>query len=62
MSEELKKGIIKGVTIGTFEISEEERKKNRKDFEALLKESGVLKDDEFIDENTGKVRKRDHKN
>lgn len=48
MSEELRRGIPKGITIGYREVSEEERKKSDEEFEKILKRVGVLKPDESI--------------
>ena len=48
MSEELRKGIIKGVTTGHVEFTEEEKEQNDKHFEVILKRAGVLKENESI--------------
>ena len=49
MSEELKKGIPKAIQIGEkIEFSEAEKKKHDEDFEKILKEFGVLKENESI--------------
>ena len=49
MSEELKKGIIKAIPTGEHqEFTEEEMEKHDRDFEKILKEAGVLKENEFI--------------
>ncbi len=48
MSEELKKGILKGKVIGKTEYTEEEKRKHDSDFEKILKEAGVLKENESI--------------
>lgn len=50
MSEELKRGIPKATVIGKNHPTEEERKKYDKDFEKLLKEDGILKKDETIED------------
>lgn len=48
MSEELRKGIIKGVTTGHVEFTKEEKEQHDKDFEKILKHAGVLKENESI--------------
>ena len=49
MSEELKKGIPKAIQTGKkIEFTEEEKKKHDEDFEKILKEFGVLKENESI--------------
>lgn len=48
MSEELKKGIPKGRVIGKKEFTAEEREKHDRDFEKILREHGVLKDNQSI--------------
>lgn len=50
MSEELKKGIPKPITIGHVEFTEEEKRENKRKTEALLKRMGVLKEDESLDD------------
>lgn len=50
MSEELKKGIPKGKVTGKKEFTEEERKKYDKDFENILKQHGVLKENQSIND------------
>ena len=50
MSEELKKGIPKGRVTGKKEFTEEERKKHDKDFENILKQYGVLKKNQSIND------------
>lgn len=48
MSEELRRGIPKGVIIGHVEFSVEEKEQNRKRFEIILKAHGVLKENESL--------------
>lgn len=48
MSEELRRGIPKAVVIGHTEYTEEEKEKHDRDFEKILKEYGVLKENESI--------------
>lgn len=48
MSEELRRGIPKGRTIGQVEYTEEEREKHDRDFEKILREAGVLKEGQSI--------------
>ena len=49
MSEELKKGIPKAIQSGeNVEFTKEEKKKHDEDFEKILKEFGVLKENESI--------------
>ena len=48
MSEELEKGILKGRVTGKIEFTEEEKEKYDRDFEKILKECGVLKENESI--------------
>lgn len=49
MSEELKKGIPKAVSIGKIkEFTNEERSQYDKDFEEILKKAGILKENESI--------------
>ena len=50
MSEELKKGIPKGNVTGKKEFTKEEMDKHDKDFEAILKKAGVLKENQSIKE------------
>lgn len=50
MSEELRKGIIKGVTTGRVEFTEDEKEQHDKDFEKILRSAGVLKENESIKE------------
>ena len=49
MSEELKRGIIKGRTIGEKTIyTDAEKEQHDEDFEKILKKAGVLKENESI--------------
>lgn len=49
MSEELKRGIPKAITNGEkIVFSEEEKRRNETNFEKILKEYGVLKENESI--------------
>lgn len=48
MSEELKKGIPKGRVTGKKEFTEEEKEKHDRDFEKILKQYGVLKENQSI--------------
>lgn len=49
MSDELKKGIPKAIPTGeVIEYTEEEKKKNDKAFEKILKKAGVIKEDDHI--------------
>ena len=50
MSEELRRGIPKGTIIGYVEFTEEEKERHKRDFERILREMGVLKEDESIDD------------
>lgn len=50
MSEELEKGIPKGITTGYVEFTEEEKEQHDKDFERVLKRYGVLKENENIND------------
>ena len=47
-SEELKKGIPKAVVIGHTEYMEEEKEKHDRYFEKILKQQGVLKENQSI--------------
>lgn len=47
-SEELRRGIPKAVVIGHTEYTEEEKEKHDRDFEKILKEYGILKENESI--------------
>lgn len=47
-SEELKHGIPKAVVIGHTESTTEEKEKHDKDFEKILKQYGILKENESI--------------
>ena len=48
MSEELKKGIPKGNVVGKRELTAEEQEKHDSSFEKMLKQYGVLKDEQSI--------------
>lgn len=49
MSEELKRGIPKAVSMGKIkEFTDEEREQYDKDFEKILKKAGILKENESI--------------
>lgn len=49
MSEELRRGIPKAIPTGKEVIfTEEEKRKHEEDFEKILKQFGVLKEDESI--------------
>ena len=49
MSEELKRGIPKAIPTGKkIVFTEEEKKRNRMEFEKILKEFGVLKENETL--------------
>ena len=48
MSEELKRGIPKAIVIGHTEFTPEEKERHERDFEKILKEAGVLKENESI--------------
>lgn len=50
MSDELKKGIPKGIVIGKVEFSEEEKIRHDEDMERILKKIGVLAEDETIED------------
>lgn len=50
MSEELRRGIPKATVIGHVEFTPEERERNKRDFERILKEMGVLGPDDSIDD------------
>ena len=50
LSEELRRGIPKGTIIGYVEFTEEEKERHKRDFERILREMGVLKEDESIDD------------
>ena len=50
MSEELKKGIPKGIVIDKKNYTEEEKEKHDLDFEKILKNVGVLKENQSIKE------------
>lgn len=48
MSEELRRGIPKAIVTGEVKTTVEEREKYDCDFEKILKEYGVLKENQFI--------------
>lgn len=48
MSEELKKGIPKAVVVGKVVYSDEEKEQHDRDFEEILKQFGVLKENQSI--------------
>ena len=48
MSEELKKGIPKGNVNGKIEFTPEEKEKHDKSFEKMLKQYGVLKENQSL--------------
>ena len=51
MSEELRRGIPKGINIGKRVLpTPEEDERNNREFEAILKRRGVLKPDEHIED------------
>lgn len=50
MSEELRRGIPKPIVIGHIEFTAEEKAQNRKDLEEILREIGVLKENENLDD------------
>ena len=50
MSEELRRGIPKATIVGRIEFTDEEKARNRMDCEAILKEMGVLAENESIDD------------
>jgi len=50
MSEELKKGIPKAIVTGKVEYTEAEKAQHDKDFEGILKQFGVLKENQSIKE------------
>ncbi len=50
MSEELKRGIPKGRITGKKEFTREEIEQHDKNFEKILKQYGVLKDNESIND------------
>jgi len=47
-SEELKRGIPNPKVIGSREFTEEEKKQYDKDLEAIMKQYGVLKENEHL--------------
>ena len=50
MSEELKRGIPKAIVVGKIKkFTREEKEQSRKDLEKVLREDGVLKENESID-------------
>lgn len=50
MSEELKKGIPKAVVVGKVQFTDEEKEQHKKDFESILKQYGVLKENQTIED------------
>ena len=51
MSEELRRGIPKAIPTGEFVVfTEEEKRENRRKFEKILKEMGVLKENESLED------------
>lgn len=50
MSEELRRGILKGRVIGYYESTPEERKRDVEEFEAFLRAEGILKEGEHMQE------------
>lgn len=48
MSEELKKGIPKAIVTGKTEFTAAEKEKYDADFEKILKQNGILKENESI--------------
>ena len=48
MSEELKRGIPRPIFGGIVEFTDEEKEQHDKDFEEILKQFGVLKENESI--------------
>ena len=48
MSEELKRGIPKAVVVGKVEFAEKEMEQHDRDFEKILKQFGVLKENQSI--------------
>ena len=55
-SEDLLKGIPKVIVSGKVEFTEEETAQHRRDFEKILKEMGVLKEHESIEDMTRPFR------
>ena len=49
MSEELRRGIPKASVVGRVEFTPEEEARHKRDFEKILREMGVLGEDEPID-------------
>ena len=47
-SEELKKGIPKAIVIGHKKYAEEDKEKYDRDFEKILKQNGILKENQSI--------------
>lgn len=47
-SEEFVRGIPKAIVMGHIEYTQEEKEKHDRDFEKILKQSGVLKENESI--------------
>ena len=50
MSEELKRGIPKAIVVGKVTFTEEEKSQFDRDFEHMLKEMGVLKENQPIND------------
>lgn len=48
MSEELRRGIPKAIVIGKVESTPEEREQHDRDFEEILKQYGILKENQSI--------------
>lgn len=48
MSEELKRGIPKAIVVGKVEYSREEKEQHDRDFEEILKQFGVLAENQSI--------------
>ena len=48
MSDELKKGIPKAVAVGKVEFTQEEHEQHDRDFEKILKQFGVLTENQSI--------------
>lgn len=48
MSEELKRGVLKGRSVGKKKSTPEEKEQHDRDFERILKEFGVMKENESI--------------
>lgn len=50
MSEELRRGIPKATVVGHVEFTPEEKERHKRDFERILKELGVLGQDDSIED------------